>query len=320
VTLTTFLCRVKAASRIGAALIGASVLAQASGGQPAAVPAAYFCPMHPDIVTRAAGACPRCGMTLTPADPFDAREFLVDLTSTPAAPRAGAKTRVRLTVREPATHAVVRDLVEVHEKPYHLFVVSQDLEHYDHLHPSRQTDGSYAIDITLPRPGFYKLYSDFLPLGGLPQVVQTSLATAGFRGTLASQHARLIPGGARAREAGGMRVTLTLPPDGLVAGRDEALRYHIADAVTGAPIADLEPYLAAFGHTLVLSEDTIHYVHAHPVESLPDGRLPAAGGPDLTFKAMLPKPGRYRLWTQLKRRGVVSTVSFTVAAASPAGR
>jgi Heavy metal binding domain len=320
VTLTTFLRRVKVAALIGAALIGASVLAEASSSQPPAVPAAYLCPMHPDIVTRAPGACPRCGMALTPADPFDAREFLVDLTSTPGTPRAGAKTRVRLTVREPVSRAVVRDFVEVHEKPYHLFVVSQDLEHYDHVHPSQQADGSYAIDITLPKPGFYKLYSDFLPLGGLPQVVTRSLATAGFYGTLASQRARLVPDETRAREAGGMRVTLTLPPDGLVAGRDEALRYHIADATTGEPIADLEPYLAAFGHTLVLSEDTIHYVHAHPVEWLPDNSSAATGGPNLTFKAMLPKPGRYRIWTQLKRRGVVSTVSFTVAAASPAER
>jgi hypothetical protein len=67
-----------------------------------------------------------------------------------------------------------------------------------------------------------------------------------------------------------------------------------------------------------LSEDTLHYVHAHPVELLPDDPALAHGGPDLTFKAMLPKPGLYRVWTQVKRRGVVSTVSFTIAVASPA--
>jgi hypothetical protein len=117
-----------------------------------------------------------------------------------------------------------------------------------------------------------------------------------------------------------MRVTLTLPPDGLVAGRDEKLQYHIADAATGAPVTDIEPYLASFGHTLVLSEDTLHYVHAHPVEILPENASLARGGPDLTFKALMPKPGRYRLWTQLKRRGIVSTVAFTVAVHSPAGR
>jgi hypothetical protein len=259
-------------------------------------------------------------MALTLADPYDAREFLVDVASTPAAPRVGVTTRLRLTVREPTTRARVRELVEVHEKRYHLFVISHDLEHYDHVHPEPRADGSYVVDITLPRAGFYKLYSDFLPLGATPQVVPTLMATAGFSGTLASQRARLVPDDTLTRTVGGMRVTLTVPPDGLVAGRDEKLQYHIVDAATGAPIADIEPYLAAFGHTLVLSEDTLHYVHAHPVEWLPDNRAAAAGGPDLTFKAMLPKPGRYRIWTQLKRRGVVSTVSFTVAVASPAER
>jgi hypothetical protein len=297
----------------------AGALGMAAAQLPAA-PAAYLCPMHPDVVMRTAGSCPRCGMTLTLADPYDAREFLVDVASTPAAPRAGAKTRLRFTIREPVTRAVVRDFVEVHEKLYHLFVISRDLEHYQHVHPQAGPGGSYVVDVTLPAPGFYTLYSDFLPLGGMPQVVSTSIATAGFTGTLASQQARLVPDAALTRTVDGMRVTLTLPSEGLVAGRDETLRYHVVDAASGAPVADIEPYLAAFGHTLVLSEDTLHYVHAHPVELLPDDRAVAAGGPDLTFKAMLPKPGRYRLWTQVKRRGVVSTVSFTVAAASPADR
>jgi hypothetical protein len=276
--------------------------------------------MHPDVVARAAGSCPRCGMALALADPYDAREFLVDVAPTPAAPRAGARTRLRLTVREPATHEIVRDFVEVHEKPYHLFVISQDLEHYDHVHPQPRPDGSLAIDIVLPKPGFYKLYSDFLPLGATPQVISTTIATAGFSGTLASGRARLAPDAALMKTVDGMRVTLTLPPEGLVAGRDETLHYHITDAASGTPVVDLEPYLAAFGHTLVLSEDTLHYVHAHPIERLPDRGGAAGGGPDLTFKALLPRPGPYRVWTQVKRRGVVSTVAFTVAVASPTGR
>lgn len=309
-------------------------------GQQIAAPAAYICPMHPDVVSRSAGSCPRCGMALALADPFDAREFLVDVETRPASPRAGQRARLRLTVREPLTRDVVHDLIEVHEKPYHLFVISHDLEHYDHVHPQQQRDGSYVIDITLPKAGYYKVYSDFLPLGATPQVVPGLLVTAHATGDLASARAHLVPDATLTREAGGMRVTLTLPPEGLVAGRDETLRYHVVDAASGAPITDIEPYLAAFGHTLVLSEDTLHYVHAHPVELLPDNPAAAdgrperpsptavghalsgraTGGPDLTFKALLPKPGNYRLWTQLKRRGVVSTVSFTVAVASPAGR
>jgi hypothetical protein len=215
--------------------------------------------------------------------------------------------------------AVVHDFIEVHEKPLHLFVLSHDLEHYDHVHPQQRADGSYEVDVIFPRPGFYKLYADFLPLGATPQVIPVTIATARFGGTLASQRAQLVPDETFTKTAGGMRVRLTLPADGLVAGRDEKLQYHVVDAATGTPIGDLEPYLAAYGHTLVISEDTLHYVHAHPLE-VPDKGVTARGGPDLTFKAMLPKPGRYRVWTQLKRRGVVSTVSFTVTAASPTKR
>jgi hypothetical protein len=314
--LTTFLRSVKFGAT--AVLVAVLALVARGGAQQTIVPDAYLCPMHPDVVSRSAGSCPRCGMALALADPYDAREFLVAIDATPAAPRAGGRTRLRLTVREPSTRAVVRDFVEVHEKPYHLFVISQDLEHYDHVHPQQQRDGSYVVDVTLPKPGYYKVYSDFLPLGATPQVVPSVLVTADATSDLASAQARLVPDTTLSRTAGGMRVTLTLPSDGLVAGRDEKLQYHIVDAASGAPITDIEPYLAAFGHTLVLSEDTLHYVHAHPVEILPERGVRAAGGPDLTFKALMPKPGRYRVWTQLKRRGVVSTVSFTVAVASPA--
>jgi hypothetical protein len=257
-------------------------------------------------------------MTLGVTDPFDARDYVVEMTASPAAPAPGAPVRLRLTVREPSTRSVVREFVEVHEKRFHLFVISQDLEHYQHVHPDQQADGSQVIDLTLPEPGLYRLYSDFLPLGGMPQVVPGVLITAGAVPDFAAPP-QLVPDLAP-RVAGGLRVSLTLPPGGLVAGRDETLRYHIVDAATAAPVTDLEPYLAAFGHTLVLSEDTLHYVHAHPLELLPDADAPRRGGPDLTFKALLPRPGRYRVWTQLKRRGDVSTVAFTIDVSSPSAR
>lgn len=288
------------------------------GARQAPLPPAYVCPMHPDVVSRTPGACPRCRMTLAPGDPYDARTFLVETEVVPAAPRPGRPARLRLTVREPVTRTVVREFVEVHEKPLHLFVVSQDMSSYDHVHPVQQADGSYLIDVTLPRAGVYRLYADFLPLGGTPQVVPMTIVTANAGADLAAAAAHLVPDLAP-RTAGDLRVTLTLPADGLEAGRDEKLLYHVADARTGEPVTDLEPYLAAFGHTLVLSEDALHYVHAHPLERLPDAATAPRGGPDLTFTALLPKAGRYRLWTQLKRRGVVSTVAFTVDVASPAG-
>ena len=163
-------------------------------------------------------------MALVLADPYDSREFLVDVVSTPL-PRPGSKTRLRLTAREPKTRAVVREFVTVHDKPYHLFVISQDLQHYDHVHPQQRRDGWFEIDITLPAPGFYKLYSDFLPLGAMPQVVPTSMATAGFDGTLVSQRARLVPDTTLTKPAGSLRVSLDLPAARRSAARKRWMRW-----------------------------------------------------------------------------------------------
>ena len=279
----------------------------------------FYCPMHADVTSTSEGACPRCGMKLVPGDPLDAREYLVDMQATPRAVRPGRPVRLTFTIRHPDTRATVRSFALVHEKPFHLFIVSHDLEYYDHVHPEMHPDGTWTIDVTLPKPGHYKLFADFLPIGGTPQVV-SQLVIAGDPGDLEAARAHLPSDDALQKTTGALKLSLTLPADGLVAGRDEKLYYHIVDAKTGAPVTNLEPYLAAYGHTLVLSEDTLEYVHAHPVELLAEDVNAAAGGPDLTFKALLPKPGRYRLWTQLKRGGVVSTTRFTVTVASPVGR
>jgi hypothetical protein len=116
------------------------------------------------------------------------------------------------------------------------------------------------------------------------------------------------------KEAGGISVQLAVQPPVIVAGRVVKLRYDLS--ANGAPVTDLEPYLAAWGHTLVLSEDATEYVHAHPIEYVPPDINEPKGGPTVTFDAMFPRPGRYRLWTQFKRQGQISTTWFTVEAGS----
>jgi hypothetical protein len=251
-------------------------------------------------------------MTLVPGDPWNEREYLLDMQTTPAAPTAGEPVQFRFVVADPDTRRPVADFAVVHDKRFHLFVVSQDLEQLAHIHPEQQADGAWTIQHVLPQAGYYRIYADFLPIGGTPQVIARTLVTAGYSGDLAASVPSLTPDRSFTKKTETATVSLTVEPSTIVAGRTVKLRYDLKAGE--APVTDLEPYLGAWGHTLVLSEDALEYVHAHPIEFLPTDVPDPKGGPTITFDAMFPKPGRYRVWTQFKRQGVVATTWFTVEA------
>lgn len=282
-----------------------AVCAQAAQGT------VYFCPMHPEVRESQPGSCPRCGMALVPGNP-DAKSYDLHLGLAPAAPRSGEEVELSFRVSDRDNGETVRDFEVVHGKRYHLFFVSQDLEHFEHIHPEQQADGTWTIRVRPPKPGYYRVYSDFLARGGAPQVVTRTFATAGFDGDLPSSMARLRPDLSFEKKVGATDVRLRLDPPLILAGHMQRLAYHLQEE--GKPVSDLRPYLAAWGHTLVLSEDTLDYVHAHPIENLAPDAVDPRGGPDITFDAMFPRVGRYRVWTQFQRGDEVSTVSFTVEA------
>src|SRR5581483_878848 len=49
---------------------------------------AYVCPMHGDYTSDKEGKCPRCGMVLVKATPFDMRDYHLDFETNPAVPKA----------------------------------------------------------------------------------------------------------------------------------------------------------------------------------------------------------------------------------------
>jgi hypothetical protein len=198
----------------------------------------------------------------------------------------------------------------VHDKPFHLFVISQDMTVFQHVHPDLDRSGAWTIPLTLPKAGYYRLLADFVPRGGSPQFIGRTLVTAGYEGDLASEAARL-EADALTRTEGTLTARVTLDPPTLIAGQYGHITYTLSDAATGTPVTDLEPYLGAFGHTLLLSGDMVDYVHSHPTEGPESDISRGFGGPTVTFEGYLPRPGLYRAWTQFQRRGTVTTIPFT---------
>jgi hypothetical protein len=263
----------------------------------------YSCPMHADVITDDPGRCPKCAMTLVKTSRPEAADFDVLLRTKPSLIKAGQTFRLVFHIHHPKSGATVKEFHLVHEMPFHLFIVSQDLNYFSHLHPRQQGDGSFVIETTLPKPGAYLVYSDVFPVGGVPQVAYGNLMTAGYRDDLFSAQAVIKPDKVLTRELESTRFALTLGPSEPVAGKKLTLTYQITDLKTGESVRDLEPYLGAWGHTLILSEDARDYVHTHPTQSSAD---------NISFEAFLPRSGRYRIWSQFQRQGKVITVPFTI--------
>ncbi len=272
---------------------------------------AWFCPMHADVTAPAAGRCHKCDMALIRGNPFDTREYALDMRTTPAAARAGAPVRMEFTVRHPGTATLVESFELVHDKRYHLFVISQDMTEFQHVHPEPQPGGAWALDVTLPKAGYYWIISDFVPTGGSPQFVARPLITAGFAGDVGTGAARLTPDTQLIKTLDGITATVAYEPATLLAGEYGHLMFSLRDAATNQPVTDLQPYLGAFGHTLIMSEDMRDAVHSHPSPGPDSDVSRGRGGPNVTFEGYMPRPGVYRAWTQFLRNDRLTTFTYT---------
>ncbi|HKB10717.1 MAG TPA: heavy metal-binding domain-containing protein [Vicinamibacterales bacterium] len=262
----------------------------------------YMCPMHPDVRGAAGDRCPQCGMALVAAA-GDYTPYVLDFSLTPRTLRPKQTTHVEFSVRHPSTGAVVRRFEAVHERVFHLFVVGRDLEYFAHLHPVLRRNGSLGVDVEVPRPGPYELIADFLPDGGAPQMLQRAVVTAGYAGPLNATPA--LVSDLDDKTDGSVRVHLT-PPDPR-ARREQLLTFELHDPASDAPVVDIEPYLGANGHLLIVSADFGAVFHSHPV-----AELSSPHGPTVVFQALFPRAGMYRMWAQFQRAGRVATVPFTV--------
>ena len=265
----------------------------------------FYCPMDRDVRAPVAGFCPRCGMRLIrglkEVTPYP---LTLDV-ETPVANQPEWK-RITFEVRHPKTGNPVRDFEVVHEKLYHVFVVSQDLTFFLHTHPERHRGEDFHIDIHFPKPGTYRVLSDFYPHDGGPQLIKNTLTISPAE---ASPQKVLLKADVHPRQTENARVELEDPNTLIVAGRKATLGFRVT------PDDGLEPYLGTMAHVLAVSADLSDMIHSHPSQVIDE-----VGGQakDLSLDGMVfPNPGVYRIWIQFQRRGVVNTASFDVPVSAP---
>ena len=130
---------------------------RASESQPSVPPdpsqgVVYICPMDPDVRSHDAGVCRRCGMTLVAGIP-DPVEFHLDLRVIPSTPRPGRAAALQFLVHDPWKNRPVSDFNVVHERFFHTFIVSEDLQFFEHGHPTLVADGVFRYRSHSRSPG-----------------------------------------------------------------------------------------------------------------------------------------------------------------------
>jgi hypothetical protein len=249
----------------------------------------YMCPMDKDIRAHAPGKCPRCGMALVTSIPEPA-EYHLDVTASPA-PAPGSPIRLTFDVTDPWKGNPVTKYSVIHEKLFHAFIVSEDLDFFRHVHPEWHDDlHAFTYDVTLPKAGMYRVLGDFYPEAATPQLLAQTL---------------MVPGAPddAPKQAENMTVTMTTSPETPVAGLSARVRFALD------PADGHERYLGAWAHMLAASDDLIDLMHTHP--KIADGTH------EMQFDLVFPRPRVYRIWVQFQRKGVVNTAHFDVAVVAP---
>jgi hypothetical protein len=243
-------------------------------------------------------------------------------------------------------------LMPDHGKMMHLFLIKESsMSAFAHLHPKREAPGVFVSAIPAIPAGRYLVFGDIVLETGAEFTVATTVdVPAAVIDTTSDPDDSWdtdsfgIPAkaGARAQLNPNLDLRWDLA-DSIVAGRAVELAFSVRNH-RGA-VAPVEPYMGMAAHAVVLREDGSVFIHLHPFgtmsmasqqafaqrdrgDTTAAGRLRVAdtvmkSNPRMAMPAVMmdgtfsfpyafPKPGRYRVWVQVKLGGKVETADYEV--------
>lgn len=256
--------------------------------------------------------------------------------SAPAVIQAGKSATITLEIVDNADGTPINDFEIVHDMKLHLILASSDLSWFNHLHPEFIGNGKFRIETMLPYAGKFRVYADYKPKGEEGEVAYAEIDAKGANPLAATPKlvAGKIQDGWMTTEAIGWpegktkemllnskstayQVALMPMPEVVKAGEDVMLHFQVRDQ-SGKPLENLQPYLGAKGHCVILSADPKLYLHTHPAdeEHQMDGMTMSGGGSDVMFHTNFPRAGLYKVWGQFKHNDTIVTAPFVVNVAA----
>lgn len=204
----------------------------------------------------------------------------------------------------------LKNFAITHTKPMHVIVVRKDLAYFQHIHPLyNSASGTFTFeDLMFPVDGDYRIFADFAVEDGKMDDMGMPLAITLSQDVSVGSQANYEPQEIGNEETNktfeGLQIVLNTHGQ-LKTGAESMLMFYLSE--NGNPVVDLEPYLGALGHSVILREGTLDFIHAHPMEN-----LSATQTGNVDFMVDFPDPGRYKLFTQFQRNSKVITTDFVV--------
>jgi hypothetical protein len=228
------------------------------------------------------------------------------------------------------------DLLPDHNHLMHLYVIRLPrMDQVWHLHPELAGDGRFRQLLPDMPSGRYALYGDIVHASGLAETVTTQIdlpEVYGGEPTGDDAASGPLPDDVNYNPVvsdlgGGYRMVWERSEGAIHARRPYQFRFRLEDQ-HGAPPAGIELYMGMLGHAAFVATDGSVFAHVHPSGSVPMATLDLvrSANPDphaqhihraealpaeVSFPYGFPKPGKYRIFVQLKLTGRILTAGFT---------
>lgn len=238
--------------------------------------------------------------------------YVIDITSDEKSIQPGILNRITFKIKD-ENEETLKNFEIVHEKILHVIIVRKDLQGFQHIHPDlNSSTGEFTVDVSFDKPGPYVMYADFTPATfeenaqKMPSYASHDISV----GNINEYNAETVSlSTSNTITSGDYESTYTIDPP-----TEKGLRYILSIKKEGQDVKDLQPYLGAMGHSVLLNAQTMEYIHTHAGEM--NERASAidvqkmSRGPNLFFSTMPLEKGIYKAFTQFQHNNKVITSEY----------
>ena len=235
---------------------------------------------------------------------LDQLPFPVTLTLTPdTPPQQGVESHYTLRITDNGGNTFTPSQLAITQtRKLHLLLVDQNLEDYQHIHPEPVGEtGDWTFSFTPRTGGTYRAYAQFMPSLTMSEMIaEAKLPVKG------EDEPSVIRGMAPFKQDGYIyKLVSSVNP--VTAGVRTQLTLSVQRADGGNVV--LQPVMDTLAHLVAFDPTRDGVAHLHPTQT---GNEKNPTDPQLSFLINFLKPGRFRVWGQVKIDGQERYVPFDV--------